>query len=102
MQYKCMEKKSSECVSCETCAYNLFINKAYHMTQKENVENIIKEGLKTDCGRDNRYIYLSSTPNNGFGEVEFEINIDGLALAPLSHWELISHVDISPDRIKLI
>lgn len=90
----------------EMTAYDYSITTAYHRTDPENVESILKYGLlasKAGRGRETfKCIYLSTMPETCFGEVLFEVDIRGVELNPLSEWQLVSWNDIPPERIKLV
>ncbi len=70
--------------------------KVYHSTKKENVPQILKEGLKINSGVEGftmegkwsdkyygcRPVYVSLVPNVHKGEVVLEVDVDALDLKP--------------------
>ena len=96
------KKEDRNLTSCEICAFNLSRDKAYHRTDSKNLESILKHGLKIEYGRDGKYVYLSTNKKDWLGDILFEVDIKGLSLSALEHWQLASLVDISPSRIKLL
>jgi hypothetical protein len=75
--------------------------KFYHRSNKENIENILKNGLLKDKATSLKCIYLSIIPNTDFGEALFEINTDKKCYE-LSEWEHICFDDISPSEITFL
>lgn len=91
------EEHTENCSDCSKCAFNIAIKVAYHCALKQNVESILQNGLI----KKPNFIYLSTMPKNGFGDVTLEIDIVGLNLCALSDWELVSLENISKERIKI-
>ena len=82
----------------------------YHVTPKENVESILKEGLLRCHGEHkSAFIFLSEDPDSWIddGLVLLGVDVDGLncrlTRPCIDHTdEICAWGDIPPDRIKVI
>ncbi len=82
----------------------------YHVTQKENVDSILKDGLLRCHGNhESAFISLSEDPDSWLtdGLVVLGVNVSGLKCR-LTTWapdgldEVCAWGDIPPDRIRVI
>lgn len=75
----------------------------WHRTSPDNVDSILREGLLRRHSNHWRgaggCIYLSTTPDTGFGEALLRVDAAGLTVADLSGWEYVCWDDIPPERI---